>query len=69
MLNREICKKCIDDNTENKFDPWSSSDDEFWDNHGEIECIPNQITPVREKPPEWCLHKLEQAVAAGMSDA
>jgi len=64
MLCKEVCKMCVDSH-----ESWSPMDDTDWTN-GKIMCpVENGVWTVCETKgpiPHTCLHKFEQAIAAGL---
>ena len=66
MLNKDICKNCI--NTETRYIPvvWNISDEKRWD-EGHIFCPVNIFihdvkAKTDEKPPPWCKFILEHII-------
>jgi hypothetical protein len=78
LLNKEICKQCI-----NKMalgSQWGEievqdgmSDDEVWDEYGKVACPPCKenegiaFVDIEEEPPTWCVYKLEHLVSSNES--
>ena len=78
MLNREVCKRCVntisDTSVDTHFAYWDNHDEENWAD-GEILCPGSLIQyddvgigDTSESPPRWCPHIFEHAVAEGISD-
>lgn len=67
MLNKEVCKKCI--NTHQTCDtlPWHAGDEEWW-TQGRVSCMLKayntgvRILYIQEDPPPGCFYRLEQVV-------
>ena len=69
MLNKEICKSCINRNVDSmNHKPWGSADDAQWEK-GNVHCYGNFCTQSQELPPSWCFYLFEHLVSAGMNDA
>ena len=77
MLNRAICKSCIDRRRKTDNDtsfpnnpkPWSKWDDEEWDVRAMVFCMcPTYWTDVREEPPFWCECRAEQLMSPGTDE-
>jgi len=75
MLNKEICKKCINQNHQKEGNvPWNKSDlyfiingkkitkndDELWDKFGKVACQYSFDIININKIPDTCYFKLEQ---------
>ena len=59
-MNKEICKKCINETSLNK---WCSTDESWW-KKGMIDC-PFDTTDqllIKDDPPERCRYVLEHTV-------
>ena len=57
MLNKDICKKCINEN-----DKWNVKDDNDWDKKQIVVCIHHYHIKTIEAPPKKCKYKLEHLV-------
>ena len=73
MLNKDVCRNCLI----NKVGFWDEIDNEMWHKRDIVVCprcvrwIVSRRTYVvpsaLEAPPDWCPHKFEHAIAAGMT--
>ncbi len=73
MLNREICKHCIDEQSDEKSVCWDEVDDKNWENN-DVFC-PVKLKKEEEGkehwrpassagvPPDWCPYDTEHAVS------
>jgi hypothetical protein len=66
MLNKAICKKCNQANSD-----WSAIDNESWERSKMIYCFVKKIDvySIKEVPPSNCLHLFEHAVSGAMKNA
>ena len=55
MLNKEICKKCINDYGTGRFDKY---DQKYW-KEGFVHCPYLYTLNIENKPPEYCIYILE----------
>ena len=67
MLNKTICKKCLDDDSVRVgFTPWNTIDDTAWDDKGVICFCPGSnkfdVIKITDPPPKKCYYMLEQLV-------
>ena len=59
-LNKEVCKRCVSDDTESY--GWCNLDEEDW-KINRVNCIySNWLQDTRKDPPEVCPYQLEHAV-------
>lgn len=67
MLNKEICKKCRNENAEEFNIPeWNKATEENW-NKGMIWCcfydVAVPLFSIRENPPDKCCYRLEHIIS------
>ena len=68
MLNKEICKRCWEENSSTG---WTDEHDKIWEKENGLvcpSCLTYEYMAYKKKtekmfpPPEWCKYKLEHLV-------
>jgi len=74
MLNKDVCKSCIKKVWINAHIILKEYWELNWNDHKGVYCPHDCINPqprwtsIEDQPPEYCEHKFEHLVAAGMTD-
>jgi hypothetical protein len=65
MLNKEVCKKCVNETRLTNFGPakWDNYDEKIWKKDGLVVCPNTRVVHTEKAPPCWCCERrFEHAV-------
>ena len=69
MLNKEVCKRCMETHATVG---WEPSDEVTWENKGQVHCTflmhSRYIVRVKDTPPEECPFAFEHALAGASNE-
>lgn len=70
MLNKDICKKCMNRKIHSSIS-WDSEDENDWTRETRVLCygLGFEYYPISLPPPEGCPYRFEHAVSEGIKDA